>query len=316
MFNSYFCYPFYLPTWNTKPPTLYSIMNSIANFGKEDKTKIKDLAKASREKIFNFTYPLSSKVKKEDFEKMILNKFMKRRIGFETVTDFRIHLDVKLNEIMPLYNKMFDVLEGWDIFNDGDITVRTGTDDRNINNTVIENNDTIHKEKNNIIHDERNNTSHEENRIVNSNTSNNLINKSTTTGNNISDLRFSNTPQNELQNVKDGKYITQYNYNQDNNSSEDNSTSNGESTSTNNDDINYTNNVDINYTNNVDRNYTNNIDKNTTNNTKDNNEYNETIIHSPSDKIAIYKQFQQDLQNIYTLIFKDLDCLFYQLIDE
>lgn len=284
MFNPYFCFPFYLPTWNTKPPTLYAIMNSIANFGKEDKTKIKDLAKASRSKIFNFTYPLSSKVKKEDFEKMILNKFMKRRIGFETVTDFRIHLDIKLNEIMPIYNKMFDALEGWDIFNDGDITVRTGTDDRNINNTINENNDTTHTE----------------NRTSNNDTTNSLTNTSTSSGNNTSDLRFSNTPQNELQNVKDGKYITEYNYNQDNSSTEDNSTSNGTSNSTNNDNINYTN----------------NIDRNTTNTTKDNNKYNETITHSPSDKIAIYKQFQEDLKSIYTLIFKDLDCLFYQIIDE
>lgn len=284
MFNPYFCFPFYLPTWNTKPPTLYAIMNSIANFGKEDKTKIKDLAKASRSKIFNFTYPLSSKVKKEDFEKMILNKFMKRRIGFETVTDFRIHLDIKLNEIMPIYNKMFDALEGWDIFNDGDITLRTGTDDRNINNTINENNETTHTE----------------NRTSNNDTTNSLTNTSTSSGNNTSDLRFSNTPQNELQNVKDGKYITEYNYNQDNSSTEDNSTSNGTSNSTNNDNINYTNNIDI----------------NTTNTTKDNNKYNETITHSPSDKIAIYKQFQEDLKSIYTLIFKDLDCLFYQIIDE
>lgn len=69
-----------LPTWNTKPPTLYSIMNSIANFNKEDKTKIKDLYEIAKNTIFNFNYPLSSYVNKTQFEKMILNKFLMRRI--------------------------------------------------------------------------------------------------------------------------------------------------------------------------------------------------------------------------------------------
>ena len=39
---------------NTKPPTLYRIMNSIANYGQEEKTKKRNLAKATREKIFDF----------------------------------------------------------------------------------------------------------------------------------------------------------------------------------------------------------------------------------------------------------------------
>ena len=41
---------------NPKPPTLYAIMNSIANYDAEEKTKIRNLAKATRAKIFDFDY--------------------------------------------------------------------------------------------------------------------------------------------------------------------------------------------------------------------------------------------------------------------
>lgn len=110
---------------NEKPPTLYAILNSMVNFGESEKTKIKNLASTGREKIFDFEYPLTSTVEKEEFETLILNKFLMRRIGYETVTAFKIALSVKLNEIMPRYNKMFDMLDGWNIFNSGEVETRT-----------------------------------------------------------------------------------------------------------------------------------------------------------------------------------------------
>lgn len=109
---------------NEKPPTLYAILNSIVNFGEDEKTKIKNLASAGRSKIFDFEYPLTSTVEKEEFETLILNKFLMRRIGYDTVTAFKIALSVKLNEIMPRYNKMFDMLDGWNIFNSGEVETR------------------------------------------------------------------------------------------------------------------------------------------------------------------------------------------------
>ena len=95
--NYFYCLPF-LPTNCDKPPTIYSILNSIVNGDKdeEDYTKIKDLADEGRSTIFNFNYPLSAHITKKDFECMILNHYMMRRIGFETVTAFRLQLNVKL----------------------------------------------------------------------------------------------------------------------------------------------------------------------------------------------------------------------------
>lgn len=247
-------YPFLPPNCNL-PPTIYAILESIVNSDVDlnepaPEVKIKDLAKAGRSTIFNFDYPLSQYLDKEKFETMILNHFLQRRIGFETVTAFRIQLDVKLNEIMPLYNKMFDALENWEIFNDGEVTTRSGTDKRTTQNT--------------------------------NETSNTLENTSITSTEDISDRRNSELPQNQLEDLRDGSYVTNYNYDTNTNTGNDNSQSKGTSQAT--------------------------------NNGTDNNEYKETITRTPADKIAILKEMQENIKSIYTLIFKDLECLFYQLV--
>ena len=223
-----------LPNKNMKPPTIYQLLEAIVNYGKEDKTKIKNLAKDGRSKIFDFEYTLSDKITKEEFETMILNKFMMRRIGFETLTAFKIALNVKLNEIMPVYNKMFDFLDGWDLFNDGEVTTR----DRNYNGNS------------------------------------NINTGVNTTNQNTSDRRYSDLPQSKIENVKDASYLTEYNYDTDNGSSNSNSTSNS----------------------------------------SDSNMEHEVITRSPADKIRIYREFLENKNNIFTMIFNDLEELFYQLV--
>lgn len=223
---------------NTEPPTLYSLMNSIVNYNNPNPVKISELSKNARTTIFNFDYPLSSKVTKEEFEVMILNKFMQRRIGFQTFTSWQLQLNVKLNEIMPLYNKLFDSLEGWDLFNDGEQVTRDVTDNRVIDGTSTQ--------------------------------------TGSGTTNQTSDRRYSELPQNQIADVQNGTYLTTYNYD-----TETGATTQNSSTTTKSDD---------------------------TGNLK------ETIKRSPSDKIKIYQEFIQNKNNIYTMIFKDLDTLFYQIV--
>lgn len=231
----YRVYPFIIPPaypdYNL-PPTLYRLLNSIVNFDsdEDEQTKIKNLAAAGREEIFDFSYPLSENVTKEDFEVTILNHFLMRRIGYDTLNAFKIALDVKLNEIMPMYNKMFDMLEGWNIFNDGEITTRTVTDAG----------------------------------------SNSL--SSSTSSQNTSDRRYSDTPQQQLTNVRDGKYITDYNYDTDNGTTS--STSSG----------------------------------------TDSRSTTERITRTPSDKMKLYKEFIENKKSIMTMIFEDLEPLFYGLV--
>lgn len=247
-----------LPTNCDLPPTIYSILESYVNFDNEEPKKIKDLAKYGRGIIFNFEYPLTSNEDKEKFECMILNHFLMRRIGYDTVTAFRIALDVKLNEIMPFYNKMFDMLNGWDLFNDGEITTRTQSDSRNITDT-------------------------------NTNTTNQLTSGSDSINNtstSTSDRRNSNTPQNELSDVRDGKYVSNYDYDTNNDTNATTSTSSNTLNSTNN---------------------SNGTSSNIGN-------LQETITRTPSDKIRIYKEFMENRKSIYTLIFEELDPLFYGLV--
>lgn len=250
LYNPYFWYP---PIANIDlyPPTIYSLLESIVNYGKDDKTKIKDLAKVGRLEIFDFEYPLTSNITKEDFETQILNHYLMRRIGFETLTAFKIQLNCKLNEIMPLYNKMFDSLNNWDIFGN-EITIRNGNDK------------TISNEINNSA----------------SNSNSDTIN----TNNNTSDRRFSDTPQDHLEDVKDGSYVTNYSYDTDTNNS---------------------NNISS-----IKNNASYNLDK------TDDKNYNENISKSLSglEKIEIIKQMQTEINNIYSLIYKNLDDLFYGLV--
>ena len=218
-------YPFIMPPAYPDydmPPTLYRLLNSIVNYDAEENTKIKDLASAGREEIFDFEYPLSTHVDKEDFEVMILNHFLMRRIGYDTLNAFKIALNVKLNEVMPIYNKMFDMLEGWDIFNDGERVVDVG---------------------------------------------NNSLNNQTTSLN-TSDRRYSDTPQQQLQNVKDGKYITDYNFDTDNGSVTSESTGSDS----------------------------------------------RTITRTPADKMKLYKEFIENKKSIMTMIFEEIEPLFYGLV--
>lgn len=219
-----------LPNDITEPPTLYSLLESIVNYDEENKVKIKNLAKEGRHVIFDFEYPLSTHITKEDFEVMILNKFLMRRIGYETLTAFKIALSVKLNEIMPNYNLLFDAISDWDIFEDGEVETRVN---------------------------EESNTS---------------TTSTTSTNSGTEDLRYSNTPQNRLTDVQNGNYVTDYNYN----TSSATGTTSGE--------IEGTNNLD------------------------------ETITRTPSSKIEVYKNFIESKNNIYTMIFNDLETLFYGLV--
>ena len=208
---------------NTKPPTLYTIMNSIANYDVEEKTKIRNLAKATHDKIFDFDYPLSAKISKEDFECQILNHYIMRRIGYDTFTAFQLYLENKLNEILPFYNKLFDAMDDYNLFNDGEVITR--------------------------------------NRQENG--------KTTLNSDNSLESRYSEYPLNKLDDLKDKKYVSNQTIN------ESNMSNNGTSNS-----------------------ITDEVEK-----------------RSPIDKMELYRKYLETRNSIMSMIYKDLDILFYGIAD-
>lgn len=217
------------------PPTLYSIMNSIVNFGRENPVKIKDLPENARSTIFDFNYPsVGYNFNKADFEVMFLTHYMKRRINYNTVTDFQLHLKVKLNDIMPRYLKMFKALDEIDF---------KGTKE-------------THER---VLSDSKTSSS--------SGTTNST---DSTTGDN----RYSNTPQNDVTDIQQGRYLSEYTYTQN--------TGTGSTTS--------------------------NVSASDTGRTE------EDITITRGDEIEEYSKFLEAQTNIYTMIFKECDSLFYGLL--
>lgn len=230
---------------NDLPPTLYSILNSIVNFDSEEKVKISDLYIKGRIVIFDFDYDLSKNVSRETFEKNILNHYLMRRINFETVTLFKIMLENKLNEILPKYNVLFDKLNEFDIFK-ANVHTRDYSESRNETNT--------------------NTTELTSNLTVKSDSNN--------------ETGFSDTPQSNIEDIKNNKYLTEFTNN--------NNTSNSVNSGTTTNKGNGTNTSGI--------------------------EISETVTNSVDNEVDVLIRFQSDFNNVMTMIYKDLDCLFYGIV--
>lgn len=214
-------------TLNDEPPTLYSLMESYINYGKEESEKVKiiDLPSAFKDYLFDFNYPLDDSLK-PSFEENFLNHYMMRRIGFETYLSFKIHLKDKLNIIMPKYNKM--LLEYANIDFKGIKEIHSKSYRKSIDEET-------------------------------SGTSNNTV-----------DNRFSSLPQDEIEDIKNGTYLTDYTYNQ----------SSGRLGGTLSNDENYT----------------------------------ETLEIDKGDPTDEYIKLQDKISNIYDLIYRELNCLFFQVV--
>lgn len=245
IYNNYLFFPI-IPKLNKMPPELYNLLKAIA-FENNIETNLYNLPEKTHQFVFDFEYPLFEKVDKDKFETNILEYFIQRRIGFETYTVFKMQLRNKLNIIMPYYNKLFSFLDGWDLFTDGETITHTltGTDKKQTDSTT-----------------------------------DNTLNTNTQDSSE-QDLRNSKYPQNQIEDLKDGSYVSDANFNKFSNNGTSNSTGNT----------------------------TYNESNNSTNTLA------EETKRTPADKLAIYNSFIENKNNIMQKIYDELDVLFYQLVD-
>lgn len=137
-------------------------------------------------KVFNFNFPIFDEAYRPVLERKILMHYYTREIAFETVGLWKLKLETRLNEIMPYYNKLYELeLTEYNPIWDVDLTedktrvVDTDTSDsesRMGNSSKVEDNQTARQYAS---------TTHDD-------------------GSNL----YSDTPQGEITNLADGKYLT------------------------------------------------------------------------------------------------------------
>ena len=116
-----------------------------------------------------------------------------------------------------------------------------------------------------------------------SNTGNNTVNGSITgenteTTNTVNNTGYSDTPQSNIDDINSNEYLTEYTHNV------------------------------------ADNTITNNTSTTTSNSGKSNKRINEVVTRTADNELDLLIKFQTEYNNIWTMLYADLDCLFYGLV--
>lgn len=71
-------------------------------------SNVDECIELARKKIFNFDYPFYDENYRSVFEHKFLKHFYMREIGLETVGLWKLKLNIKLNDIMRYYNRLYE----------------------------------------------------------------------------------------------------------------------------------------------------------------------------------------------------------------
>ena len=110
-----------------------------------------------------------------------------------------------------------------------------------------------------------------------SNTGNNT-GENTGTTNTVNNTGYSDTPQSNINDINSSEYLTEYTHNV------------------------------------VDNTITNNTSTTTSNSGKSNKTINEVVTRTADNELDLLIKFQTEYNNIWTMLYNDLDCLFYGLV--
>lgn len=146
----------------------------------------------SRDKVFDFDFPIFDESYRNVLEDKILKHYYTREIGAESVGLWKMWLNTRLNEIMPYYNKMYESeLIKFNPMYDVDLTTEhQKIDDRH--DAIDESALVVGNRDSNVVGDEQN---HREDVTKDG------------TKNDHWDM-YSDTPSGALDGVRDEKYLT------------------------------------------------------------------------------------------------------------
>ena len=139
---------------------------------------IDDAIDAAVATLFNFNYPVFDTDTKARLERNFCIRYWMREIAYDTVPMFQLRLRNELNTIMPYYNQLYATTDMiLNPFNDVDYTRESQTGNESINQTSETTNS-------NTTQQTENTTDFNETR------------------------KHSDTPQSSIQNLQDGKYLS------------------------------------------------------------------------------------------------------------
>lgn len=172
----------------------------------EGYNKIGDIIANSRNKVFDFDYPIFDETYRSILETKILKHFYLREICAETVGVWKHFLDMRMNEIMPYYNKLYESeLIDFDPLYDVDLTKDYNKDGKGTGTVA----DVLHQTDERDISEVEQDTRELDNTIKDTGTDTNA--KTGTDSNAPKNTRwdiYSDTPQGGLTNVENETYLT------------------------------------------------------------------------------------------------------------
>ena len=188
--------------------------------------QVNKIIEKARPSIFSFEYPIFSEAYKETLEHKFLRHYYMQEIGLETVGQWKLKLEDKLNLIMPYYNQLYEsALLKIEPFNDVDYkresvtdTNGTGTTNGQTNTTTtstdvvnsnLTENSTVTSNSENVTNENGKNTADRssDSKTTGQETST-ITNDKTHTNTRTEQKRYSDTPQGGLKGLYDDVYLT------------------------------------------------------------------------------------------------------------
>jgi hypothetical protein len=227
-------------------------------------------------KIFDFDFPIFDEDYRLTLEIKILKHYYTREIGAETVGLWKLFLNRKMNEIMPYYNTLYELMKEKRLYMFNDVDISTKSDSKQ-NGTSDSNGETTTKTQDTTK------------------STNTATSKDTSESQSTDYSLYSDTPQGGLNGVNSESYLTTATKDTSSNNSTSNGSSSGNSTSSSDGTVNGTT-----------------KDKTVSMNTTD---YLESKI-GKSGGMTYYKQFKEALNEIVDIdmqIINELNDLFFGL---